>query len=418
MKLLQTTFFSAIITFIKLSAGFISNKVVAMTLGPGGVAVIGQFANFISVMFTFSNGAINAGIVKYVAEYDEDRRESALLLSTALRISVVCSISLGALLWLCAPIIAHHLLMDEFVDCIRVLGLTISLFSINSFILSVLNGKKEISKYTIVNTVGTMIGLVLTLYLVIEYKLSGALYAMVLSQTLIVFFSLYLVTKCNWFSWEIFKLRFDTEVAKALFRYSLMALVSVVTVPVSQMFLRNYVIDTMGISEAGYWQGMMRISDSYLLIITTSLNTYYLPKLASLKQDSDIGKEILLGYKWILPIVAIGCVSVYLMRTFIVRLLFTEDFLPVRELFSYQLLGDFFKVAAWILAYLMLAKAMTKVYIITEIIFSIIYVLLSVFLSAFFGLKGLTMAFALNYFVYFLMMMVFFRGIWKKGYEN
>ncbi len=389
-----------------------------MTLGPGGVAVIGQFANFISVMFTFSNGAINAGIVKYVAEYDEDRRESALLLSTALRISVVCSISLGALLWLCAPIIAHHLLMDEFVDCIRVLGLTISLFSINSFILSVLNGKKEISKYTIVNTVGTMIGLVLTLYLVIEYKLSGALYAMVLSQTLIVFFSLYLVTKCNWFSWEIFKLRFDTEVAKALFRYSLMALVSVVTVPVSQMFLRNYVIDTMGISEAGYWQGMMRISDSYLLIITTSLNTYYLPKLASLKQDSDIGKEILLGYKWILPIVAIGCVSVYLMRTFIVRLLFTEDFLPVRELFSYQLLGDFFKVAAWILAYLMLAKAMTKVYIITEIIFSIIYVLLSVFLSAFFGLKGLTMAFALNYFVYFLMMMVFFRGIWKKGYEN
>jgi PST family polysaccharide transporter len=83
----------------------------------------------------------------------------------------------------------------------------------------------------------------------------------------------------------------------------------------------------------------------------------------------------------------------------------------MEQLFVYQLIGDFFKIAAWLIAYLMLAKAMTKLFIITEILFSTIYLVLGHVCVDLFGLIGLTIAFAINYFVYFLFMGCYFRKL-------
>jgi PST family polysaccharide transporter len=194
-----------------------------------------------------------------------------------------------------------------------------------------------------------------------------------------------------------------------------MAIITAIAVPVSQILLRNLLIAEVSIEGAGYWQGMMKVSDGYLLLIVTSLSTYYLPKLASLKTDKDLQKEIFSGYKIILPSVLFGCIVIYYMRFFIIKLLYTPSFTPMESLFFWQLVGDFFKMAAWILSYLMLAKAMIKIFIITEIVFTILYVGLGYIFVHYFNLQGITMAFALNYIIYFLTMLFLFRRlIFKK----
>jgi PST family polysaccharide transporter len=125
-----------------------------------------------------------------------------------------------------------------------------------------------------------------------------------------------------------------------------MALVTALTAPITQIVVRNYVINNIGIASAGYWQGMIRISDGYLLLVTTTLSTYYLPKLSSIQKQSELRKEIFNGYKITLPIVLAGCIIVYLFRTFIIKLLFTSSFLEMEQLFFFQMLGDFIKIAA------------------------------------------------------------------------
>ena len=81
------------------------------------------------------------------------------------------------------------------------------------------------------------------------------------------------------------------------------------------------------------------------------------------------------------------------------------------DLFSYHLIGDFFKINSWILAYLMLAKSKMKAYIFTEILFSFSLVLLSLFLIKKNGLIGVSMAYAINYFLYFIAMLVIYRKL-------
>ena len=69
MTLIKTSVLSAIATIIKIISGFVINKVVAIYVGPSGLAIIGQLQNFMELIVTFSNGAITNGVVKYTAEY-------------------------------------------------------------------------------------------------------------------------------------------------------------------------------------------------------------------------------------------------------------------------------------------------------------------------------------------------------------
>jgi PST family polysaccharide transporter len=390
----------------------VAAKVVALFTGPSGVALIGQFNNFITIVLTFANGAINTGVIKYTAEYEDNELQLKKLFSTSLKISVYCSGIFGVILLILGSFISKLLFnTDAYHNPIRVLGVTIILYSLNSLLISILNGKKQIKAYTKVNTAGSIIGLVFTVVLVFFYKITGALYALVLSQSIVFFVTLLMIVKSDWFSWSYFSQSFDKKIARKLWSFSFMAIVSALCVPVSQIILRNLLISKLGVNAAGYWQGMMRVSDGYLLLITTSLGTYYLPKLASLHTNAELRKEIFQGYKIILPAVFIGCIILYSTRFFIIDILYTKQFEAMGELFIFQLLGDFFKMAAWILSYLMLAKALAKLFVITEIVFSLSYIVFGYLGINFFGLKGITIAFAVNYILYFLTMIVVFRKL-------
>jgi len=72
----------------------------------------------------------------------------------------------------------------------------------------------------------------------------------------------------------------------------------------------------------------------------------------------------------------------------------------MQELFAWQLLGDVVKVASWMLAYVMVGKAMTSWFIITEIYFGLQYCGLTVAMSHWFGFQGLTIGYAANYLIY------------------
>jgi len=94
------------------------------------------------------------------------------------------------------------------------------------------------------------------------------------------------------------------------------------------------------------------------------------------------------------------------MRDLIIRILFTESFTPMRELFALQMIGDTLKIGSWILAYLMLGRALVKLFIISEILFAVGFVSLTYLFTEHFGLHGAVLAHAVNYFFYWIVMSV------------
>lgn len=404
--------FNAISTLVRMLTGLISVKVVASIIGPCGIALLGQLNNFSTILLGVANGGINSGITKYVTEYKEDESAIKKILSNALQITLFFTfiVSLGL-------IILHNqlsrlvMLSDEYGYVFLIFGFTIFLYTLNTLLISILNGYKEFKRYVIVNISGTIVGLLFTICFVFSMGLKGALISAVSYQSVVFFVTFWICRKAPWLSVIYYRERLDRKILRRFLNYSAMTLVSLSVVPVSQMLLRGYVISEISMTEAGWWEAMNRISNVYLMVITTSFSIYYLPRLSEIKEISELRYEIFKCYKVIIPILLSGLTLVYLLRHFVVMILFSPDFYPMESLFIWQLLGDFFKISSWLLAFLMVAKSMTKTFIATEVVFSGLFVVLGYLFMNLNGVVGITQAYFVNYVIYTVCMVVIFRKI-------
>lgn len=414
MTLVKTSILSFVATAIKLLAGLVINKAVAIYIGPSGLALIGQFQNFIQIAMTVASGAINTGVTKYTSEYGRENSKTPILFSTAGKISLTSSLLVGLTIILFSSIASEHLLRSRDYTYIFILfGITIPLFVINNILLYILNGLKEINTYIAINIIQSIYSLVFTTLLIIWLGLEGALIALVTNQSTVLIILLWMLRKHELIQLNNFKKTFCTKEAKKLMGYAAMALTSAATVPVSHLIIRNYIGETLGWEQAGYWQAIWYISSMYLMVVTTALSTYYLPKLSELKNKSELFSEIANGYIIIIPIVSIMAFIIYMIRDSIIWILFSNDFTEIRDLFLYQLIGDVVKIAAILIATVLLSKAMIKIYIITEILFSINFIILSIAFIDHFGLIGVTYSYLVNYTLYLIIIFIIIKSKWK-----
>lgn len=410
MNLIKTSYLSLIATFVRITAGIIINKAIATFIGPAGLAFIGQYQNFSQLAMKFGQGAINNGVTKYTAEYGKGDPRLAPLLSTAVRISLICSVITGfILLVFSAELATYYLQSDQYSYVFIIFGFTLTLFVLNNLLLSIINGFKEIKTFISINIIQSVFGLIFTTLLISLYHLDGALIAMVTNQSVVFFIILIILRRNKIINLDYFKAKFSTVEAKKLSKYSLMAITTAFTIPVSHLIIRNQLGSDLGWVQAGYWQAVWYISSMYLMVISLPLNTYYLPRLSEISSKTELQKEVINGYKIILPIVITSSLMIFFLKGFIIEILFSEDFIPTIELFKWQLIGDVIRVASLLLAYIMQAKAMTKTFIVSEILFALSFVALSQLLVTKYGLVGVTYAYAANYSIYFISMLFIMR---------
>lgn len=407
MTLIKTSLLNAIAVSVKMLTLLGINKILAVYVGPAGYAALGQFQNAMQMITTLASGAINTGVTKYTAEYYDDEVRQRLVWRTAGTIALFGSITTALFISLFNQQLAIWLLKDVDYGSVFIwFAAALVLVTLNTLLLAILNGKKSVTRYVAANIAGSLFGLIVTVIMAMNFGLYGALVALAIYQSLSFFVTLFLCFKTGWFKLNYIYGAIDKATAFDLSKYAAMAFTSAACVPISHMLLRDYVGDTLGWEAAGYWEAMWRLSAAYLMLVTTTLSVYYLPRLSELKDAAEIKHEIINGYRLILPVAAVGGIVIYLLRDFIVGVLFTEEFEPMRDLFAWQMVGDTLKIGSWILAYLMLSKAMVKLFIFTEIIFSVSFVLLSYSLIGALGLVGIAVAYTINYGAYWMLLSV------------
>ena len=114
----------------------------------------------------------------------------------------------------------------------------------------------------------------------------------------------------------------DKAIASHLGKFTIMALLTSITLPVAYIMMRNLLAEHYSWDDVGIWQGVSSISDAYLQFITASFSVYLLPTLSRLTQKSEIAKEITKSLKFVLPAVAVASFMVWLLRDFAIWLLF------------------------------------------------------------------------------------------------
>jgi Uncharacterized membrane protein, putative virulence factor len=403
VNLIKTSLWSAVATTIRIAIGFIANKVLAVYIGPGGVAVLGQFNNYVSMVIALGTGGTNTGVTKYIAEYKDNCKKRTDVVRTALLITFYCSIALSFINVVFSKNISQYLFNTmEYENIINVFAALLIFSSITSILISILNGYKKIKQFIIVGILSNVVGLIITFYLVVQFTVCGALLSVVLAQSVSFLITIFFVRNFEWFSLSLLFNKVDWNIVKHLSKYTLMTMTAAIVVPVSQILIRNYLMAALSLEQAGYWQAVWKISDIYLMVVTTSLSTYFLPRLSEINDKQELKQELIRGYKILLPITILMASGIFILRDYIILILFTQSFMAMKDLFLFQLIGDVLKISSWLLSFLMLAKAMTKIFIISEILFSCLFIVLTYVFVNINGLIGVTYAYAANYFLYLI----------------
>lgn len=412
MTLIKTSLLNAIAVIVKMLTLLGLNKVLAVYVGPAGYAAIGQLQNAIQMILTVSGGALNTGVTKYTAEYGNDEVKQVTLWRTAFKINLYAGLAISLLLVLFnEPLALYFLGSIEYKNVFLWFAATIILFVLNAFFIAIINGKKEIFHYVKINIVGSVVSLLVTGLCAFYFGLYGALIALVTNQSIVFFITLILCRNLIWFKWKSFFGAFDKSEASKLSKFALAALTSAIVVPLSHILVRGHLVDTYGWESAGYWDAMWRISSIYLMFITMTLSVYYLPRLSEITSKEEMQKELLKGYKLIIPLLIIISFTIYLLRDFIIVLLFSSDFQAMEGLFAWQLIGDTIKIASWLLGYVLLGKAMIKLLIFSEIFFAFFFYFATFILTNEFGVEAISQAHALTYIFHFLFMTITLRKL-------
>ncbi len=409
MNLIKTSFYTSISTAINFLSGFIVVKVVAVKIGPEGIALVGQFQNTTAILTMLATAAITAGVVKYLAEFKDDPVKSRQIINTAFLIVFFSSLIISLFVMSTSGYLSEAAFKSkDFWIVYFLFGLFTMAISFNGLFSAILNGLKEIRKFTIINICSSLIGVFITVFAAYVFGLEGVLIASTATAVIIFVINIYIFNKLG-IKWRPDFKSWDKRTVKMLSAFTLMAMISGFLVPAMQILVRDRIILQFSVADAGYWQAVTKISDYYLGFITSVLGVYYMPRLSEINSKAELRNEIAKGYKIILPVVGTVAFLIWLLKDFIIHILFTPEFLPMKPLFTYQLLGDFFKIGSWLLAYLMLAKAMTKIFITTEIIFAASYVALSYYFMNHYGIIGATYSFCINYGLYWILMWIIMR---------
>ncbi|WP_412984220.1 O-antigen translocase [Pontimicrobium sp. IMCC45349] len=409
--LIRIASLNSVSVFTKIISGLLTSKAIAFFVGAEGLALLGNLRNFMSSIQSLSILGLSKGTVKYIAEFKSNNEELSKLVSTIYILSFLVTIIMSFYCYFNSISISEAIFAgnNQYDYIIKVFAVALPFYASNAFLISVLNGLTKFKKVLLINILSQIIGVSITLFLILNYSINGALISLVLIPVVLFLITLFWVSDFKGVVKLISVNNVSARHLKSLSAFSMMALFSAIVIPLVLLYIRLYIIENIGESYAGFWEAITRISKYYLMFVTSLLALYILPKFSILKTDREFKNEVFKFYKTIIPFFGLGLVIIYFLREYIIRFVFTKEFLPVQDLFLWQLVGDFFKVLSLVIAYQFFAKKMFWYYLLTELFSVVVLYILSIVLIDIYGLKGVTMAHALSYLLYYLLILLIFR---------
>ena len=392
--------------------GFISNKVVAVFLGPSGMALLGNFRNLGAMLKSVATLGISTSLVKLVAENKENKTALSELYATFLSVFIIISSFLAIGVFFFAEAIGQLLFhSNQWTTPIRIVGLSLPLVLLTTFWLAIYNGLEQFKTIVLVQLVSSILVFIVTISLIYFQAIDGAIWAIALSELLMVLATFLFVIKDKRFFQFNFSFLIKKEYLISIQKFSAMALLSAIIVPLTLLLIRNNITAGYSLPEAGLWEATTKLSSFYMDFFNAGLSLYYMPKLASLQTESEFKQELMGYFSTFVPLFLIMLLVLFFVKEWVLELIFTTEFLKIKSVLIWQFLGDFFKILTLAFGYQILVKARHKVYFFLEITFNLSYLLLSLYWIKTRGYEGAIQAYCCASALGFILVLIVFRKL-------
>ena len=415
MKVLNGAILTSCAHLSRIVMGLVLIKIIAFYLGAEGMGQMGQFMSMATMVYMVAGGGVTNAVIKYVAEYASSPKQLLRFLSAATTYSFIFC---GALFFV-GLVFSISIAQAVFNDpgmywVIIVLACVQPLFAFVNLVVGVSNGLMQTQVYSKIQITGSVLALPVIWFLIVQYGLAGAALSVLVVYAITCIPAFYFYVNSNFFG-KVKLRKFKLFEFKRLSAFTLMMLTSALTFPVVEMIVRHVLIESSGFSDAGIWQGAIKLSSAYLGFFTVFLAYYFMPIISRLENKRDIGRLTLKFLISMMVLFGVGASVFYMIRGLLIPLILAESFSKLGDVIIYQLVGDFFRVSSYVIGFVAVAKAATKLYIVAELLQNGLFLLSAMLMLHLYGDIGAVMvAYAISYVVYFFISVVVF-GCYLKA---
>ena len=360
-------FSSMLLTGSRVVSALVVNKIIATYLGPGGLALVGQFQNFTAMVFGLTSGNVSNAIISSVAgaEDDDSRRK-------AISSAVACMAGATAVVAIVIAVNASELSQSIFdspdlAAVLWILALLMVPLMLNVVLLAVAAGLGRTRAFTVVNVLIALASMPVCWVMVESQGLRGAVLSAIVVNSAALCLSLgwmILRSPCP-VRWRFAGV--DPDAARRLLRLALMTLSTIVGVPLAQFAVRRFVLDQSGVDIAGYWQAALKIGEILLMVSTLMVSLHFLPRFAAGRQGlKRITFRAVAGSLGFLAIVGAAAV---LAANVLLPILFSREFIGAKPLLPTQVAGDVLRSGAIVVQAAFLSRMAVRSYIAIDIVY-------------------------------------------------
>lgn len=398
--------------------GIIKSKFIAILLGPAGMGIMGLYQSTLDVIKSLTTFGLEQSAVRDISEANSSGDFNRIGRTYAI---VKRLVWLTGIVGLTAAIIFSPLLSQwtfgnkDYTWGFIILSSTLLLNQIYAGQRVLLQGMRRLKDLAKASAFGSTFGLVVSIPLYYWIGVDGIVPTMVLISVTAVLLSWYYSRKI-----PIKNVQVSTKDAlingTSMLKMGVAMSVSSMLVAISAYILRWFIRQQGGVDEVGLFSAGFLITNTYVGMVFTAMGTDYYPRLASVNKDNDKCAEIINQQGEIaLLIIAPIILSCIIFIPFIIRLIYSEEFLAANNYIMYAVCGMLFKAASFVISYVFLAKAEAKLFTINETLANVYMLLLNIGGYYLAGLTGLGVSFVLGYFLY--MMQVYFISRMRYAFK-
>ncbi len=412
-----TTLFGGVQVY-QILISVIRSKFVAILLGTAGVGLLGLYQSTLGLIQSITSFGLSQSAVRDVSEANgsgDMERIGRTVSAFRKLVWFTGLLGMGAVI-VFSPLLSKTTFGNyDYTIPLIVLSCTLLIDSLASGWRVVLQGMRCLKELAIASAAGATIGLILSVPFYYFFGINGIVPTLVLNSVagfiIFLFFSgkisvpkIKLSVKETW------------EQGQWMVRMGIaMSLSGILSTAISYV-IRAFIMHQGGAESVGLYQAGFVIINSYVGMVFTAIGTDFYPRLAAVNQDNSECRKVVcqqgeIAIHILAPLLC-GCV---LLMPLILRILYSDAFLDAAPYIFWCCPGMMFRLASWLIAYQFVAKAESRLFIVTEIIGSIVFLSLSIIGCFFGGLKGLGIAFTINYVIYFFV--VFIIAIRRYGFS-
>jgi PST family polysaccharide transporter len=169
----------------------------------------------------------------------------------------------------------------------------------------------------------------------------------------------------------------------------------------AQLLLPFLVLAMLSASDVGLYRAANTLSIAYLAFLLNAMAQDYYPRLSGAAGRAELTSMARTQLRLVMAIAVPVILVAIAVAPIAIEILYSNAFLPATTLLRWQLIGDLVKLPAWVISFVILARASGRRFLAVEAVGGVAFALLSWGGIAVFGLEGIGIAYLATYLVYF-----------------